>query len=529
MSKVLITGKLHPVAIESFQANPNLQVVYKPDMKREELLESLQGVNVLVTRSETKVDQAVMSKAKDLKVVARAAVGVNNIDLEYATEKGILVINCPGKNTNSAAEMTLALLLGMFRNVPQAHHHMKNDGWDRHMFTGAELRGKSIGIVGLGNVGHRVAKFAKGFDMDVFAYDPYVSPNTFSRHHVKQTHSLDDLVATVDVLTVHTPLNHETKGLIGPELLGKMRKGSYVVNAARGGVVDEKALLNLLNNGHLTGAAIDTWEDEPEPMKELKHHERVLCSPHIGASTIEAQMAIGSTVYEQVTKAVDGGVVDYPVNLPKIGVIDDPLLKAYATLGEKLGRLAGQMIDFNPVQVELQYRGDLAQFDSTIVKLGFMKGFSAGIVDGYVSFVNAEKSFAKLGIETMEVKDAEFNSYQSALKVIIKGADEKALTVGGIVFDRTYLRLSLINDFYFEIEPNGTLLLMENLDRPGVIGDVGTFLAKSNINVDSFELSRNKKGGNAMAVIRIDHEIDQNQLKQLAATKNVLSVKEINL
>jgi D-3-phosphoglycerate dehydrogenase len=528
-TKVLISGHLHELAIAGFKANKHFDVTYVPDCSKDELLKLLPGTNVLVTRSETDVDRAVIERAPELKVIARAAVGVGNIDIDLATAKGILVINCPGKNTNSAAELTLALALAMLRNVPQAHHTMKGGGWDRHRFSGRELRGKRLGIVGLGNVGHRVAKFGHGFDMEVFGYDPYIAPQVFERHQVKPFAKLEDMLKVTDVLTVHVPLNKETKNMIDGAKLDLLPDGAYIVNAARGGVIDEAELVKRLDSGRIAGAAIDTWATEPKALPALLNHERVWATPHIGASTLEAQIAIGETILAQVEKAVEGGVVDYPVNLPQVAVIDNPLVKAYAVLGEKLGSLIGQVLDFNPTSMDLSYRGDLAALDHSLVRLALMKGYAAKVVDGYVSFVNVESHFERLGVIISESTDPGFQSYKSALKVRVKGPNGKELTVGGVVFDDRYIRISLLNDFYFEIEPTGDILLIENNDRPGVIGDVGQFLGSRAINIDSFALSRNRKGGRAMALVRVDSPLADETVAALEKINNVTSVHAVTL
>lgn len=523
-SEVLITGALHESALLSFRSHTKLNVAYHPDCDRKTLLGLVKSCHVLVTRSETDVDREVIDAAPQLKVIARAAVGVGNIDIPYATERGILVINCPGKNTNSAAELTLALLLGMLRNVPQAHQTVKSGGWDRHRFTGRELRGKKIGIVGLGNVGHRVAKFARGFDMDVFAYDPYVAPTIFEQNGAKRVASLKELASQVDVLSLHVPLNKETKGMVTREVLEAMRPGSWVVNAARGGIYKEKDMIPLLKSGHLAGLAVDTFEVEPKVDAELVALPNVWVSPHIGASTEEAQVAIGEAVFSQVQKALDGGVVDYPVNLPQVGIITDEKVKAYAVLAEKLGSLAAQMIEFNPHTAEMLYRGDLAGLDHSLVRLSFMKGYASRVVNDFVSFVNVESHTQRLGIKVTDREEPSFDSYRSALKVRLSGADGKSLTVGGIVFDDLLPRISLINDFYFEVEPTGHLVLVENEDKPGVIGDLGHFLGFKGVNIATFELSRNRRGGKAMAVIRTDQEIATSDADEMRRIRNILNV-----
>jgi D-3-phosphoglycerate dehydrogenase len=528
--RLLITGALHKVAQEGFNSYEGLEVDYSPDLPREVLLEKIKDVHVLVTRSETTIDKELIDRAENLKIVGRAAVGVGNIDIPYATEKGILVLNTPGKNTNSAAEMTMTLLMGMLRNFTDANQKMKDGGWDRHTFTGNELRHKKIGLVGIGHVGHRVAKFCHGFDMEVLGYDPYISSNIFQRHNVTKIDSLEELASKVDILSVHVPLNSETKGMVDLDVLNKMPQGGWVVNAARGGVICEQSIVEALNSEHLAAAAVDTFEGEPSPSRNLVDHPRVYVSPHIGASTIEAQKAIGETIVEQIIKAVEGGVVDYPVNLPQVGVVDNPLLKPYTVLAEKLGSFSAQILEFNPTNIEISYRGDLAeQSDHTFIKLGFKKGYVSRAVDTYISYVNADTHFDELGIEVSEAMDPEFTGYRSAIKIKLKGSKGEALTVGGIVFDGEYPRISLVNDFYFEVDPNGEFIVMENDDKPGVIGAVGTYLANNEVNIDSFDLARNKKGGKAMSMIKIDSKLSPENRKAFGKLSHITRSHVVSL
>ena len=528
-TNILITGKLHQDAISAFEQNPDFHLTYLPDRPFEEFKSALESAQVLITRSETAVDKRLMDDASKLKMVARAAVGVGNIDLDYATEKGILVMNTPGRNTNSAAELTLGLMLSILRRIPQAQQTMKSGGWDRHKFTGNELRGKRVGLVGLGNVGHRVAKFCLGFDAEVFAFDPYISPKVFAKHGVTSVGNLVELAEKVDILSVHVPKNTETTGMVTAEVLTALGPQGLYVNAARGGIADESLLLNYLNQGKIAGAALDTFDNEPEPLAELVNHENVWCSPHIGASTIEAQLAIGMTVYEQVVKAVEGAVVDYHINLPDVGVIDKPVLKSYSTLAEKLGSVVGQVLGFNPTEFLLQYRGDISELDNSIIRLSFMKGYADHVIDGFVSFVNVNKEFEKLGIQVSETTDPSFTSYKSALKVTIKGSNNESLTIGGVVFEEKHLRMTLLNDFYFEVEPRGRFLLVENDDTPGVIGNIGIGLANANVNISSFNLSRNKQGGKAMAILGVDNAMGPEDIKKIASIPHVIRAKAIRL
>jgi len=525
---ILITGTLHPSSIEKFFSNPSFDVHYYPDSAREKWWDLLPSAYVLVTRSETPIDREILDRAKKLRFIGRAAVGVGNIDLDYATKKGILVINCPGKNTNSAAELTFALILAMIRKVPQAHEELKKGGWNRHLFTGEELKGKKIGLLGLGNVGHRVAEIAHGFQMKIYAYDPYISPLKFKHYRTIPCQSIKEISQNIDILSCHVPLNKETRNMIGEAVLRNMPAGSYLVNCARGGIVNENDLLRVLDSGHLQAAAIDTWENEPHPAKNLVEHPHIWASPHIGASTIQAQKIIGLTIYEQVRKALAGDVVDYPVNLPKIASMDQPIVKSYVVLAEKLGRLIGQFIDFHVQEMTIYYRGDLAACHKTFLRLAIMKGFLSQHTENYISYVNCESHFRSLGIEFTEDNDPSFSSYKSAIKIKVSG-EKQILTFGGIVFDQTYQRISLINGFWFEFSPTGSFIISENKDYPGVIGALGGYLGKENINIISFDLSRNSRLERAMAVVKIDHQLTEEQLTGIRHLDHILSVRQIHL
>lgn len=470
-----------------------------------------------------------LNKAPCLRLILRAAVGVGNIDLVAASERGILVVNTPGKNTNSAAEMTWSLLLGLIRKLPDAVATLKSGGWDRHRFTGTELRGKKIGLVGLGHVGHRVAKFAHGFDMDVYGYDPYISSERFSQYGVKSFQSLEELAQEVDILSLHTPLTRETTKMVDEKILSSLKAGAILVNAARGPIVDEIQVLKALESGHLSGYAVDTYEVEPNARRELVEHPRVVCTPHIGASTLEAQNAIALTVAEQLEKFRRGEVVDFAVNLPDLKIPEDPVLTTYAGLCQKLGSAVSQLVGFNPSKIEILYRGHLASLDTQLLRLCVMSGYGKNVIDGHVSFVNIEQRFSGLGIQVTESNDPDFSSYKSAVKLRVSSAEGKKMSIGGIVFDQTLTKISLIDEFHFEFDPSGHFLVLENHDRPGVIGDIGTALGKAGVNIDQFSLSRNKLGGHAMAIVKVDDAVSKDIVSILSKVKNVIRVRTMSL
>lgn len=524
---ILITGSLNPLALEILNSAAEVKVDYRPDLPYEEILPLIANYQAIITRSETRITREMIDQGKNLKVIARAAVGVGNIDLDYATEKGILVINTPGKNTNSAAELTLGLLLAAMRKLMPAHRQLENNGWNRHEFTGRELMGKTIGIIGLGNVGHRVARFARAFDMEVLAYDPYIADEVFDRHHALKC-DLMELVERADVLTVHVPLYRETEYLLGPEHFQHMKDGVVVLNTARGGVIDEQALLAALQAGRVGAAGIDTWVTEPPRDNPFVGLANVVMTPHIGASTLEAQIRIAESIAEQTLRALRDEVVDYPVNMPRLKVLTNSRVKYYVVLAEKLGGFAVQSLDFNPRRIEVQYRGELNSEEGLMVRRAFLKGFLKGTADETITFVNAENKAAERKIEISESDDPEFADYQSAVRFLVSDHENK-FRIGGVVLGENNYRLSQVNEFAFEVIPDGNLLWVINIDRPGVIGDIGTILAKNEINISQFELSRNMPGGQAMSLLRVDSVVDKVVMEALRNIPNVVSVRQIHI
>lgn len=530
--KIIITGKLHPIALSLLQNPPKelqlstpLELLYLPDAPRETILNEIGNAQVLISRSETDVDKEILTAGKKLSVVARAAVGYGNIDCEVATELGILVVNTPGKNTNSAAELTIGLLLTVTRKIAAAHVNTSAGGWNRHHYSGTELGGKTIGLVGLGNVGHRVAKFARGFDMQVISYDPYISDEIFRKNGVERKNTLEELLAECDILSVHVPLNKETKNMIGEIELKKMKKGSTVLNAARGGIISENALIKLLNENYIAGAGIDTFDNEPQPLTELISHPNVVVTPHIGASTDEAQYRIGETIAIQVLKALRGEIVDYPVNLPHVGIIGSDNVRMLAVLSEKIARVSAQIYDFHPRQIKLNINAKVTKEEANFLKLSAMKGFLLHASDEYVSYVNAERLFGRKGLTfEIEFADRDVENNQLLIEIYGNNSNEK-ISVGAVLYDAKLARLCSINEFLFEIEPEGELIVMQNHDRPGVIGDVGTYLAKHQVNIAQFELSRNKRGGMAMSVIRTDNELQKDIIEGLRKLPNLISAR----
>ena len=526
MHKVLITGAIHPVGLERLQQESDVEIHYAPDLPYPEILKIIGSFHCILTRSETPITRELIDCAPHLRVIARAAVGVGNIDIAYATERGILVINTPAKNTNSAAELTLGLLISAMRNLVPAHLQMAREGWDRHQFTGSELLGKTLGIVGLGNVGHRVARFALAFEMKVRAYDPHIADEVFERYQVRKV-SWEELLTQADAVSAHVPKNVETTGMIGASEIAQMKPGVVIINAARGGVVDEIALLEALQSGQVAAAGIDTWEEEPPKNNPFRDLPQVVMTPHIGASTVEAQIRIAETIAVQVPKALRGEVVDFPVNMPAVQVLDSPVVKSYTTLAERLGLFAAQYIGFAPDRLVIQYRGGLAKYDASLLRLCFLRGL-LGNTHEYVSYVNADRVAENSGMHVEKVQDSGFTDYESAVKFQLIGREEK-FQIGGVVFSGPHPRIILLNGFVCEIEPEGTILVTTNEDRPGMIGIIGTCLGNYHVNIDQFELSRTSRGGEAMAMIRVDDDISEQVLADHRTRPGITSVRKIVL
>jgi len=529
MKKVIITGKLHQVAFDNLAAAGDLEIDYRPDCPRAELLEIIKNYDCIISRSETDVDKELIDRGDKLSVIARAAVGIGNIDVDYATEKGILVFNTPAKNTNSAAELTIMLMLAALRKLPEAHESMAKDLWNRHKFTGTELLDKTIGLIGLGNVGHRVAKFCNGFDCKVLAYDPYVSQEYCEGHHAEKV-TLDELLSRSDIISIHTPKNKETINMIGDAELAKTKKGVLLINAARGGLFNEEALYRGVKEGQISSLGIDTWDVEPVAEHPLKEFTNIVMTPHIGASTLEAQFRIGDTVSKETIKALRGEIVSTPVNLPDVQSFQGNSAPIYSSLAAKLGNFTRQYIgtSFSPSKIEFCYRGDLESADWSLIKLSYLKELLQGTMETTVSYVNVMQIAQDRGLQIEEVADKDFSDYESAIRVTVSG-EGKHTTVGGTVFGGERVRLSYLNGFVFEVDPVGRLLVLENTDAPGVIGHVGTILAKNGINIQQFELSRNKKGGEAMAMVVVDESINQRILDELVRHDSILRLKVIEI
>jgi D-3-phosphoglycerate dehydrogenase len=529
-TKIFVADDVNESGLEPLKT-AGFEVEKRTGLKDQNLLDAVKDCEGLVVRSETKVTAAVMDAAKSLRVIGRAGVGVDNIDVPAATARGIIVMNAPDGNTITTAEHTVAMLIALARNIPQAHQSLQGGKWERKKFVGVELQGKTLGIVGLGRIGRVVAQRARGFGMKILAYDPFVSADNVRDLEIEVA-PLEDVISKADFLTVHTPLTGETRGIIGPKAFSQMKRGVRIINCARGGLVDESALANAIKEGIVAGAAIDVFQEEPPPADHpLLALEQVVATPHLGASTKEAQEGVAVTVAEQMRDYLSTGALRGAVNIPAVGPKELAAFAPYLDLAESLGRLQAQIVDEPVREVRLEYAGELADFDAAPVTRAFVAGLLRN-VSARVNAVNAFLIAEERGINlTTSYLRGNVEGAPALRTVVVTTAGEQ--TVSGTLFGRiggnSEGRITEINGFRIEALPHGHMLLTRNRDIPGVIGKIGAVIGDSKTNISSFNLGRREPGGEAMAVIETDAPVDDTLVENLRALNEVIFVKRIEL
>ncbi|MCX7846218.1 MAG: phosphoglycerate dehydrogenase [Dictyoglomaceae bacterium] len=514
-NKILISDPIAEQGIEKLKEY--FHVDYKPGVTKDELLKIIKDYSGLVVRSETKVTKDIIEEGKNLKVIGRAGVGVDNIDVEYATRKGILVINAPEGNTISAAEHTFALILSLSRKIPQAFYSLKSGKWDRKSFIGYELYGKILGLVGLGRIGSEVAKRARAFKMKVVAYDPYISMERAKELEVELLNNLDELLRISDYVSLHLPLNSETENLIGERELSLMKPSAYLINCARGKLVDEKALYNALKERKIAGCALDVFSKEPiEPDNPLLTLDNVVLTPHLGASTQEAQEKVALIVAEEIIRYFKGEPVLNAVNLP---IIISDEISPYVILGEKLGKFLAQLTDSYPEELEIQICGELSQKLETSLASAVVKGFLEPILMEPINFINALPLAKERKLRIKESRTQDTEIYRSLIKLQLK-TEKGLLELTGTV-NRGQERIVKIQDYYIDLNLAPYLLIAFHTDRPGIIGKVGTILGKENINIAAMQVGRKELGKEAVMVLIVDNPVSSSVLNELKSVENI--------
>jgi D-3-phosphoglycerate dehydrogenase / 2-oxoglutarate reductase len=528
--EILICDPISPKGIALFQQRPDFKVtVLKQRLPEAELLPLLANVEAMVVRSETKITRKVIESAPKLRVVGRAGVGVDNVDVDAATQRGIVVMNTPSGNTISTAELTFSMLMSLARKIPQAHGSMKAGEWNRKAFQGVELYNKTLGILGMGRIGTEVARRAIVFGMRVLAFDPYL---TLSRANALQVElvELDEIFTRCDFITVHMPLTDETKGMINAAAFAKMKPTARVLNCARGGIIDEKDLYEAVKSGRIAGAALDVYEVEP-PAKDypLRSLEQVIMTPHLGASTEEAQENVGIEVAEAVTDYLLNGVVRNAVNLPNLDAKTYALVKPYLALGEKLGRLVAQLAPKRNDRLVVTYGGRATEVPSDPITRYVLKGFLESAGGQEVNQVNVRTLATSLGLRVEEIKSNEETDFNEWVHLAVFSGEDKISAGGTFHGAKHQPRIVRVNSQPVEIVPEGVLLFLRNKDRPGIVGHLGTLLAKHNVNIANMSLSRDTAGGHALTVLSLDSVPSAAVLEAVTKDPDISNVRVVKL
>jgi D-3-phosphoglycerate dehydrogenase / 2-oxoglutarate reductase len=525
--KILVAETISEKGIEKL-INEGMTVDVNTKLSREQLLKSIGDYDAIIVRSVTKINEEFYQSATKLKVVGRAGNGVDNIEMEGATKRGIIVVNTPESNIVSAAEHTIGLLLASSRNIPLAHSRLEKRVWDRAGLKGVELLDKTVGIVGLGRIGSLVATRLKSFGMHVIAYDPYISDARFKKFGVEKREKLEDLVKEADFITVHTPKTEETMGMIGKEEFKIAKKGVRVVNCARGGIIDEQALAEALKEKIVAGAGIDVLVDEPNPTSPLLDFDNVVLTPHIGADTVEAQDNVGMTVAQEVISALRGEMVPNAVNLPTIQSQELEALKAYLQLGETLGKIYYQLEKDAIEKVEIIYNGEVANLETSMITLAILKGIFEPVLKERVNYVNASLTAKSRGVVVTESKENAVDNYLTLIRVKIVSKN-KIFTISGTVFGKGEVRIVELNGYEFDVNPTPYMLMVENIDKPGVVGQLGTLLGVSKVNIATMQLGRIFADNRAMMVLSVDSEVSKETLQFIGSVEGVVKVRLVKI
>jgi D-3-phosphoglycerate dehydrogenase / 2-oxoglutarate reductase len=526
MARVLISDPITAAGVDLFK-QAGFEVEVKTDHTKEELIAKIKDFDALIVRSQTKVTADIIEVAGNLKVIGRAGVGVDNVDVEAATKKGIIVLNAPDGNTISTAELTVAMMLALARNIPQAHSSLKGGAWDRKSFTGVEINGKVLGIVGMGRIGTEVAKRMMGMGMSVLAFDPFLTADKADSLGVKLV-GLDRIVAEADFITVHTPLTAETKGLFGAKEFALMKKGVRLVNCARGGIYDEAALAEAIKNGQVAGVAIDVYPTEPPTDRTLIDLPQVVVTPHLGASTREAQENVAVDVAIEVIKVLKGESFKNAVNLPPLRPEVRSSLQPYFGLTESLGKFVGQLAEPRINKLEVTYLGEISKLETSYLSILFLKGMLQASLGDEVNQVNALFLAKERGLKVNESKSQDVGGYASVIKVTVT-TDQATHTISGTVIEKDEARIVEIDGYRFDIAPAGKMIVIDHTDQPGVIGEVGNIIGQSGINIAAMQVGRKKQGGNAVMILNVDSAISAEVIGKLEKVKTVTKARAISL
>ncbi|MBI2353630.1 MAG: phosphoglycerate dehydrogenase [Deltaproteobacteria bacterium] len=527
--KIIVTDEVSAEGLALLTQEPRIQLDVKLGLKKEQLLAVIGEYDAIITRSGTTVDRDLLDAARKLKIVARAGVGIDNVDVDYASSKGVIVVNAPFGNTNSAAEHTMALLLAFCRNITQANASLKSGEWKRAPFTGYELKGKVAGVIGLGKVGGRVATRLKAFECEVLACDPYISVKRAHDLGVKLV-SADEIYKNCDIITVHTPLNDETREMIGPREFGLMKSGVIVLNVARGGIINEQALLDNLVSGKVIGAAVDVWSEEPprsETLKRLINHERLVVTPHLGANTFEAQVNVAIDVSREIINYLDDKPLENAVNIPRFDMALMDQMRPFLNLMSVMCDFGIQLVDNNLEKVSFGFNGSIAHYDCTPLTVCGLSALLNRMVDQDVNMVNAALIAEQMGIEVEENKSTHADAFSNVITLVIEGQGKRRL-LSGTLFEGAP-RIVRMRDYTMDFSPEEHMLLLNYDDRPGMIGRIGTIMGQHDINIGSMNLGRREKKGEAMVILSLDSAVPAHVVEEIRAATEATFIKAIHM
>lgn len=524
MPRVLISDKLSPQSLDIFK-DRGVEVDVKTGLSEEDLVKIIGDYDGLAIRSATKVTPVVLAAAKKLKVIGRAGIGVDNVDIKAATAHGVVVMNTPFGNSITTAEHALSLMMALARQIPLANASTHAGKWEKNRFMGVEVAGKTLGLIGCGNIGSIVADRAQGLKMKVVAYDPFLSADRAAAMNVEKL-EMEALLARADFITLHTPLNDATRYILNKDSLAKCKKGVRIINCARGGLIDEKALKDALDCGHVAGVALDVFEEEPATTHPLFGHEHLICTPHLGASTNEAQENVAIQVAEQMAEYLTVGTVTNALNMPSVSAEDAVRLRPYLALSQQLGSFAGQMASAGLTSVTIEFEGKVTELNTKPLAAAALHGVLAPLMEG-VNMVNAPTVAKERNIEVSEMRHERTAHYKTLMRISVK-TDAGNFSVSGTLFgDKP--RLVAVSDIPLEATLGARMLYVNNEDKPGLIGGLGNLLGDAGINIANFHLGRNADKGDAVALLELDEDVPTTLLEAIAKLPSVKQVKQLLL
>ncbi|HEV8185046.1 MAG TPA: phosphoglycerate dehydrogenase [Chthoniobacterales bacterium] len=526
--KILVADPISSSGVAELARDGALDVEVRIGLDAAELIRIIPEFSGLVVRSETKVTAAVLQAASKLRVVGRAGVGIDNVDVETATRRGIIVMNAPGGNTVSTAEHAFSLLLCAARKIPQADAMVRSGNWSRKEFQGVELHNKTLGIIGMGRIGSELSRRAIAFGMRVLAFDPYLSATRARALQVDLVDDLDDLLPAADFITLHTPLTPETHHLLDAARLARTKSGVRIINCARGGLIDEIALTVALQSGHVAAAALDVFETEPLPLDSpLRKLPNLVITPHLGASTAEAQESVGIEIAQSIRAALLEGTIRNAVNMPNLDAKTLAIIGPHLRFGEKLGRFLSQLAPKRAEHLNINYSGKVNEVDTTAITRSVLKGFLQNAGGTEVNDVNALAFAETLGLKVTETRLSAVGDYTDLLELSVQ-AEGKSVSAAGAFFGATP-RIVSVNSRPVEARPQGVVLVLENTDRPGIVGRIGTLLGEHGVNIATMSLSRNEAGGTALTVLNLDSAPDDELTATIRASEDIRSAQVIQL